>query len=197
MSEILVNTIKKADGTGSITVPAETGTVLTSASSIPVANLDSAVGITEVDIWKITTAKSGTGFLTANWERVTDDGAGYLGTGMTESSGVFTFPSTGIWRIDAPATMYRSNGNEYYVGYEIYTSTDGTNYDSAAKSQGSVTYIAATNVFESAYCTFIFDVTNTSTHKVKFHFLEQNDGTIEGSTNKLMTGGIFTRLGDT
>ena len=39
MSEILVNTIKKADGTGSITVPAETGTVLTSASSIPATNL--------------------------------------------------------------------------------------------------------------------------------------------------------------
>jgi len=35
MSEILVNTIKKADGTGNLTVPAETGTVLTSASSIP------------------------------------------------------------------------------------------------------------------------------------------------------------------
>ena len=34
MSEILVNTIKKADGTGSLTVPAETGTVLTSASDI-------------------------------------------------------------------------------------------------------------------------------------------------------------------
>lgn len=34
MSEILVNTIKKADGTGSITVPAETGTVLTSASDL-------------------------------------------------------------------------------------------------------------------------------------------------------------------
>ena len=33
MSEILVNTIKKADGTGSITVPAETGTVLTTAST--------------------------------------------------------------------------------------------------------------------------------------------------------------------
>ena len=34
MSEILVNTIKKADGTGSITVPAETGTVLTSGSDL-------------------------------------------------------------------------------------------------------------------------------------------------------------------
>jgi len=32
MSEILVNTIKKADGTGSITVPAETGTVVTTVS---------------------------------------------------------------------------------------------------------------------------------------------------------------------
>ena len=32
MSEILVNTIKKADGTGSITVPAETGTVVTTAA---------------------------------------------------------------------------------------------------------------------------------------------------------------------
>jgi hypothetical protein len=32
MSEILVNTIKKADGTGGLTVPAETGTVVTTAS---------------------------------------------------------------------------------------------------------------------------------------------------------------------
>ena len=34
MSELLVNTIKKADGTGSITVPAESGTLLTSASDL-------------------------------------------------------------------------------------------------------------------------------------------------------------------
>ena len=32
MSEILVNTIKKADGTGNLSVPAETGTVVTTAS---------------------------------------------------------------------------------------------------------------------------------------------------------------------
>ena len=33
MSEILVNTIKKADGTGSITVPADSGTLLTSTTT--------------------------------------------------------------------------------------------------------------------------------------------------------------------
>ena len=32
MSELLVNTIKKADGTGSLSVPAESGTVVTTAS---------------------------------------------------------------------------------------------------------------------------------------------------------------------
>jgi len=32
MSQINVNTIKKADGTGSLSVPAETGTVVTTAS---------------------------------------------------------------------------------------------------------------------------------------------------------------------
>jgi len=39
MSEILVNTIKKADGTGSITVPADSGTLLTSASTLANSNM--------------------------------------------------------------------------------------------------------------------------------------------------------------
>ena len=47
MSEILVNTIKKADGTGSITVPADSGTLLTSVSSIiPNANVAFSVNKT-------------------------------------------------------------------------------------------------------------------------------------------------------
>jgi hypothetical protein len=43
MSEILVNTIKKADGTGSITVPADSGTLLTSLSSLLSSNLSGAL----------------------------------------------------------------------------------------------------------------------------------------------------------
>lgn len=39
MSELLVNTIKKADGTGDITVPQETGTLLTTASGLTSTNL--------------------------------------------------------------------------------------------------------------------------------------------------------------
>jgi len=39
MSEILVNTIKKADGTGGLTVPATTGTVLTTAGGVLTGDL--------------------------------------------------------------------------------------------------------------------------------------------------------------
>jgi len=44
MSEILVNTIKKADGTGSITVPAETGTVVIKDGSNDVTLNDITAG---------------------------------------------------------------------------------------------------------------------------------------------------------
>src|SRR5210317_1512304 len=54
-------------------------------------------GITEADQWRINsnlTTSTQYGFFTANWERVDTDGFGKIGTGLTESSGIFTFPST-------------------------------------------------------------------------------------------------------
>ena len=62
-----------------------------------------AGGLTEADIWRVTahlSSSSGGLILTTNWERCDTSGFGKLGTGMTESSGVFTFPSTGIWEIN-------------------------------------------------------------------------------------------------
>ena len=56
-------------------------------------------GITEVDQWQLTSAKTYNSDITANLARVTQSGFGRLGTGMSESSGIFTFPSTGIWRV--------------------------------------------------------------------------------------------------
>ena len=58
MSEILVNTIKKADGTGSLTVPAETGTVLTSGTDV--ANFPSgfANGIKNACTFRVVTDRS-------------------------------------------------------------------------------------------------------------------------------------------
>jgi hypothetical protein len=70
--------------------------------TLPVANggtnLTSgfANGITEADQWRLTADLTGTNAtISSNLERIDTAGQGTLGTGMTESSGIFTFPSTG------------------------------------------------------------------------------------------------------
>ena len=60
-----------------------------------------SAGITEADQWRVTTnfnSNSSAYLITSNWER-NDTHFDKIGTGMTESSGVFTFPSTGIYLI--------------------------------------------------------------------------------------------------
>ena len=141
-----------------------------------------SAGITEADTWRLTANKSGTGDITANLERVDTAGFGYLGTGMTESSGIFSFPSTGIYRIQA---TFEANAN---ADNYIQTTTDNSTYINATiirpKSDGNTTG------------SFIFDVTNTSTHKVKFN-VTVNSGVTLGNTDFNRTYFEFIRLGDT
>ena len=92
------------------------GTLVTSESTLDATKLSGALpaisganltgmsaGITMADQWRLTTnltMSQNTGTtITANWERVDSDGFAQLGTGMTESSGIFSFPSTGIYLI--------------------------------------------------------------------------------------------------
>src|SRR6056300_1436183 len=48
-----------------------------------------SAGITEADQWRLTANKTASGNVTANLERNDTTGFNYIGTGMTESSGVF------------------------------------------------------------------------------------------------------------
>ena len=44
----------------------------------------------------------------------------------------------------------------------------------------------------------MFDVTDTTTHKIRFAIhCEHNGVNISGNTNRTDTGAVFTRLGDT
>ena len=87
-------------------------------------------GITMADQWRLTSDLSGTNpntFITSNWERVDTAGQGTLGTGMSESSGVFTFPSTGIYKVDFQFNAY-STSSVRYVGARIQVTTDNNTY---------------------------------------------------------------------
>ena len=73
------------------------------------------------DTFRLTTSlQTSDADITANLERADDALYGKLGLNMTESSGVFTFPSTGIYKLTFIITGYRSGESRYY-GEQIYT----------------------------------------------------------------------------
>ncbi len=181
-----------------LVLPDEAGTVLTSASSIPVANLDSAVGITEADSWRLSAITSlGDGdVVSTNWERVDSDGFGLLGTGLSESSGVFTFPSTGYWWINFFSEGNRTNANTQFICMILdYTSNNST-FDLAARSRSTV---PTTNYRANSASVFMFDITDTANQKFRFRMdTAAGSGTeFIGSTAVSATGFSIFKLGDT
>ena len=142
------------------------------------------VGLSEVDIWHLTSSIGGAATdITTNLSRYSNDGAGYVGTGMSQTSGIFSFPSTGIWKIDF-FTEGRTSGETIT---EIHTTVNNSTY--------SASVIAMASINNSSHVSFIFDVTSTTTHKVKFR--KGGNGTMEASTSEIRTGMIFQKLAET
>ena len=121
-----------------------------------------------------------------------------IGTGMTYSSGVWTFPSTGIWRIELTLTLLAQSagGDCRYAGPEIHVTTDDSSYNNRANVYTNANWISS-NWYMGQHTDLIFDVTNTSTHKVKFFAYSAVQTATEQSTNANRTCATFTRLGDT
>ena len=153
-------------------------------------------GITEADQWRITadhTPGSSAAIISSNWERTDTDGFNKIGTGMTESSGIFTFPSTGFYLVELNF-WFSQLASDYVVGY-IYTTTDNSSYGEAATAVGSGGNTSKNN---SGSTKFLFDVTDTSTHKVAFYALKPATyGLIKGNTATNQSSVTFIRLGDT
>ena len=155
-----------------------------------------AGGITEADQWRLTVTKTDNTDITANLERVDDASFGYIGTGMTESSGIFTFPSTGIYQISTTFKGYSSNTSDT-MKILTYASIDsGSTYDQI--SETSLSSTTSANLGDTATSHVFVDVTNTSTVKVKFAGSSLSAGSnIEGNTDTNQTHFTFIRLGDT
>lgn len=158
-------------------------------------------GITEADSWRITTDvtfSGGTqGDLTANWERVDTDGFDKIGTGMSQSSGIFTFPSTGYWEIDMYALIYRFNANVRYGVFAASTTLNNSTYDSAIQLYGQMLGSTFGNSAYTSLCgKIIFKVTDVSLCKVKFYGVGSDTFSMAGATDVNYTGVTFKRIGD-
>ena len=132
--------------------------------------------------------------ITSNWEVVDSDGYGTLGTGMSLSSGVFTFPSTGIYLITLNGYGVATSLDNIF--FQVKTTTDNSTYDIAATVAASSGN--AGNYQNSNSSQFIFDVTDTTTHKCRFRASSLTSPSYwRGNTGFNATHVTFIRLGDT
>jgi hypothetical protein len=153
-------------------------------------------GLTMADQFRLTAdyTFSSPGALTANLERVDGTNQGTLGTGMSESSGVFTFPSTGIYLVRFSAQQYK-NGDRRDIQINIETTSNNSSYANIAECITHITQSASNTTYIQGMTETILDITDTSNQKVRFAVF--TDATTAGSSTKNKTFMTFIRLGDT
>ena len=166
-------------------------------------NTFAGAGITEYDQWRVTADFAGdVSPITSNLERVDSYSWEKIGTGMTESSGVFTFPSTGkYWIFLNAMSRNPSASGERNHAFALQITTDtGSNWNSPVGISNNIGYHqSSVSNQQSVSGHYLFDVTNTSTHQVRFGVTALgNDATVvEGDTNQSKTYFTFIKVGET
>ena len=154
-------------------------------------------GILEFDSWYHTSNKAGsTGVLDANLARNNFAAApSQIGTGMTESSGVFTFPRTGKYLVIFNG-QFAVNGSTNVVVYTQVTSNNGASFQNHARALDGNN---GSGERSGSGCSFAFiDVTDTSQVKVRFNVgVIGGSDAVSGSTSFQTTTFTFIRIGDT
>ena len=204
-SIIKVDDVQDASGNNIINESGDTitigasGDTITIPSGATITNSGTATGfggsLTEADQWRLTTSFTGDASpIASNWERTDTSGWGNIGTGMTESSGIFSFPSTGIYYV--AFNFYGSATTaQLYATASIEVTINNASY--APASYADTQFYGGTS-YNSSMSQYFVDVTDVANVKVKFvvDAVSTNTTTIGSSTNT-GTGVTFIRLGDT
>ena len=184
-----------------------TGIITATSFSGSGANLTGiSAGITMYDTYHLTSntnIDSNVYYLDSNFSRATGTGFGRIdlnGNGMTKSGQHFSFPATGLYEIRFLGIAY-SNNTSRYINFGIMFNTAGTadsDYVAAAQATSAIPNDDAL-AYATGSAVFLFDVTNTSTHHVRFWTNVESSSTLQGTalSNGIRTSAIFKRIGDT
>tara|TARA_B100000945_G_scaffold126148_1_gene100373 strand:+ start:1009 stop:2256 length:1248 start_codon:yes stop_codon:yes gene_type:complete len=177
------------------TLPAISGANLTGISA----------GITMADQWRIYSTQSntyGNAHITANWERNDNSTFTGIGSAMTESSGTFTFPVTGIYLIRGIAQYQGQNdvhnqNERQHLGLILMATTNNSSYNEISKCRDSSGNKYGIQSHACVVTETIFDVTDVTTHKIRMHHDTVGSAYLMGESGVQMTGITFIKLGDT
>ena len=153
-------------------------------------------GITVADQFRVTAnITSNSDPITSNIERVDTSGqAGMTDNQMSESSGVFTFPLTGIYLVSGGGRGDTPSSDDN-VSLSISVTTDNSSFNEVVTmGQGATTGAKNFNLYGQT----LIDVTDVSNVKVRFSVGSLASGSFfSGDTTSNKTYFTFIRLGDT
>jgi len=152
-------------------------------------------GITEADMFRLTANSSGDiDPISSNLERVDDATFAKIGTGVSLSSGTFSFASTGLYLIILNATFFFNGSADSNVNAVIKGTSNDSSYDVLGSAEcGGDT---SNNKKKEATTQTFFNCTNTSTHKIRFSTQSMGSNSLLGNTDQNNTIFTFIRLGD-
>ena len=145
------------------------------------------------------TGSSSAGTVLTNWEESDTDYQRIGSTVWSQSSGVFSCSVTGIYLCQWTLVVNNtSTGDAYDPNIQISTDS-GSSYSTRSRSWAHIANGYVNRA--SPQNQFLFDVSNTSTFRLRYRQSEDNDvasgTTIAGSSVENMTNILFIRLGDT
>jgi hypothetical protein len=173
------------------------GQVLTSAGAgAPPAFEDAAAGgaISNIQSWykdSNTTVSSNTATLLSGWSEQSETWYGEIGTAMAESSGIWTFPETGLWKIEFKGKCAGSGSTARFVSAEFYVTTDNSTY---AQEASTLTTLAHASGYVAPVVSMLLDVSNVTNVKIKLYTYSQDVSTVI-SSGSLGSAVTFTRVG--
>ena len=189
--------LNSASGGGSFSLQAPSSSSNDRVFTLPdVADATMATvnGISEFDYWYLTANKASDGDLTNLARNDKTGAASQIGTGMTESSGIFTFPNTGKWLVIANVTFECFGSDSVFCNINV--TTDNNTYATQASAADGNNGTGGRRGSGTAFA--FIDVTDTTQVKVKFAAQSITFGSqVLSHADKITTGFIFIRLGDT
>ena len=157
-------------------------------------------GITMYDKWVGASTTTGRQDPYTNWVRHSYTDV-HIATGMSHSSGIFTFPQTGIYLVRFNADAYNTSSYERTVDCTIEYTTNNSSYLTLQVGSGNIHNIGSYNIHNTITVQAMFDVVNVSTHKVKFSVKAYNNESSLKLQSYSAGGGFtycdFTRVADT
>ena len=148
-------------------------------------------GITGFDQWYLSSTHSSNGTISSNLARTTSAGTAVpLGSGMSVSSGIFTFPNTGIWIVNFNI-RFQIDGSDN-VDVVLNVTTNNSDYTGVTHAVGGLNGSGSKET--SASSLYFLDVTEV---KVKFVVSSISGGSNITGTSIPITNFNFIRIGDT